>query len=53
MYYQPVEMQFIDGPDQNFIGKLIADIEQKGSLSDTLSKDQDVARNNLSNEDLD
>ena len=31
MYYQPVEMSFIEGPDQNFIGKLIAEIEHTGN----------------------
>lgn len=31
MYYQPVEMSFIEGPDQDFIGKLIAEIEYKGN----------------------
>jgi tetraacyldisaccharide 4'-kinase len=53
MYYQPVEMQFIDGPDQNFIGKLIADIEQKGNLGDSMTKEHDVNRGNQLNEDLD
>lgn len=27
MYYQPVEMSFIEGPDRDFIGKLVAEIE--------------------------
>jgi tetraacyldisaccharide 4'-kinase len=30
MYYQPVEMQLIDGPDHDFVGKLIDEIESKG-----------------------
>jgi tetraacyldisaccharide 4'-kinase len=51
MYYQPVRMQFIDGPDQNFIGKLIADIEQRGSLSDVATKEPMVDRGGQSNED--
>jgi hypothetical protein len=44
-------MQFIDGPDQNFIGKLIADIEQRGSLSDVATKEPMVDRGGQSNED--
>ena len=51
MYYQPVRMQFIDGPDQNFIGKLMADIEQGGSLSDVATKETPAGRNSQSNED--
>jgi tetraacyldisaccharide 4'-kinase len=31
MYYQPVEMSFIEGPDRDFIGKLVAEIEHGGS----------------------
>lgn len=27
MYYQPIEMTLINGPDQNFIGHLVAEIE--------------------------
>lgn len=27
MYYQPISMNFIDGPDQDFVGSLIAEIE--------------------------
>lgn len=27
MYYQPISMDFIDGPDQDFVGSLIAEIE--------------------------
>lgn len=27
MYYQPIEMTLIDGPDRNFIGHLVAEIE--------------------------
>ena len=46
-------MQFIDGPDQNFIGKLIADIEQKGNLGDSMTKEHGVNRGNQLNEDLD
>lgn len=30
MYYQPIELNFIDGPDRDFIGNLIAEIEHKG-----------------------
>ena len=29
MYYQPIDINFIDGPDRDFIGNLIADIEHK------------------------
>lgn len=31
MYYQPIEINFIDGPDRDFIGNLIAEIEHKDS----------------------
>ena len=31
MYYQPMEINFIDGPDRDFIGNLIAEIENKGN----------------------
>ena len=31
MYYQPIEINFIDGPDRDFIGNLIAEIENKES----------------------
>ena len=27
MYYQPIEMTLINGPDQNFIGHLVVEIE--------------------------
>ncbi len=30
MYYQPIELSFIDGPDRDFIGNLIAEIESVG-----------------------
>lgn len=29
MYYQPVEMRFVDGPDRDFIGRLVAEIEHR------------------------
>jgi hypothetical protein len=34
MFYQPIETAFIDGPDKDFIGNLIADIEFKYSEDD-------------------
>lgn len=29
MYYQPIEMNFVEGPDRDFIGNLITEIEHK------------------------
>lgn len=38
MYYQPIEMAFIEGPDRDFIGNLIAEIEYKERDSDKKDK---------------
>ncbi|MBR2428676.1 MAG: tetraacyldisaccharide 4'-kinase [Alistipes sp.] len=40
MYYQPVEMSFIEGPDQDFIGKLIDEIEH-GDHSQEITKNKE------------
>lgn len=29
MYYQPIEMEFIEGPDRDFVGRLIDEIESR------------------------
>lgn len=38
MYYQPVTMRFIEGPDRDFIGKLIAEIEHSGDEGDNTAE---------------
>lgn len=43
MYYQPIETALIDGPDKDFIGNLIADIEFKYTDGDkALERKSDV-----------
>lgn len=38
MYYQPIKTQLIEGPDKDFIGNLIADIEFKDEAGGKASK---------------
>ena len=36
MYYQPIEMEFIEGPDRDLIGNLIAEIEHVEEFGDNV-----------------
>ncbi|MBO5832425.1 MAG: tetraacyldisaccharide 4'-kinase [Alistipes sp.] len=43
MYYQPIAMRFIAGPDQDFVGSLIAEIEYGKKKKEAQEAVQDVA----------
>ena len=35
MYYQPISMRFVDGPDHDFVNSLIDEIESKNNYNRT------------------